>query len=125
MKNMKPILQDGEFVFITTGSKDISRYTDLQPLSIFKESEGLALIINREIADTNNIGYTSVFKMITLSVYSSLESVGFLAAIFEKLAEEGICVNPVSAFYHDHLFVPDDKAGTALRLLENISSDYL
>ena len=44
-----------------------------------------------------------------------------LAAITAKLAAGGISVNPVSAFYHDHLFVPADKAEMAMNLLSEFS----
>ena len=60
-------------------------------------------------------------RLITLTVHSSLEAVGFLAAIAGRLAEAGISVNAVSAYYHDHLFVPEHRADEALRLLQNMS----
>jgi hypothetical protein len=56
--------------------------------------------------------------MMTLTVHSSLEAVGFLAAITARLAEAGISVNAISAFCHDHLFVPEDRADEALARLE-------
>ena len=55
--------------------------------------------------------------MITLSAYSGLHAVGLLAAIAGKLASAGISLNVVSAFHHDHLFVPTDRAGEAMALL--------
>jgi uncharacterized protein len=55
-----------------------------------------------------------------LTVHSSLEAVGFLAAITARLAETGISVNAVSAFYHDHLFVPHDRADEALARLQEM-----
>ena len=58
--------------------------------------------------------------MITLTVHSSLEAVGFLAAITARLAAAGISVNAVSGFYHDHLFVPEHKADEALHHLQNM-----
>jgi hypothetical protein len=45
---------------------------------------------------------------------------GFLAAITARLAETGISVNVVSAFYHDHLFVPHDRADEALARLQEM-----
>jgi hypothetical protein len=39
-----------------------------------------------------------------------------------RLADAGIGVNAVSAFYHDHLFVPEDRADEALTLLQKMSA---
>jgi len=49
---------------------------------------------------------------------SSLDAVGFLAAITSRLAEAGISVNAVWGYQHDHLFVPDQKATEVLNLLQ-------
>lgn len=67
-----------------------------------------------------NVSFRS--RMITLEIHSSLEAVGFLAAITTRLAGAGMGVNPVSAFHHDHLFVPADRAEEALRLLEDLAA---
>ena len=32
-------------------------------------------------------------------------------------------VNPVSAYFHDHLFVPADRAGEAMEILQEISTE--
>ena len=56
-------------------------------------------------------------RMITLDVHSALDAIGFLAAVATLLAKAGISVNAVSAYYHDHLFVPREKADEAMRLL--------
>jgi len=61
--------------------------------------------------------------MITLNIHSSLEAVGFLAAITTRLASAGMGVNPVSAFYHDHLFVPADRADEAMALLTQLAEE--
>ena len=78
--------------------------------------------MSRESADATALPYTSVFRLITLSVHSSLDAVGFLAAITSKLAEHSISVNPVSAYYHDHLFVPAAQAEEVMELLQEFSS---
>jgi uncharacterized protein len=105
LRSLEPTLRKGEFVFCTIDDRDRS-YLSLDPVGIFREDEGITLILTRDRAEAAGLSYTSVFAMITLSVHSSLEAVGFIAAIAGKLAERGISVNPVSAYYHDHLFVP-------------------
>jgi hypothetical protein len=52
---------------------------------------------------------------------SSLEAVGFLAAITTMLASAGMGVNPVSAFFHDHLFLSIDHIDKAKSLLEELA----
>src|SRR5688500_17901915 len=105
LKSMRPVLRDGEFVFLTT-QRSLLEVASLAPLGLFQEEEGLTLILPREKADASGLPYTAVFRMLTLSVHSSLEAVGFLAAITNRLASRGISVNPVSAYFHAHLFVP-------------------
>ena len=62
-------------------------------------------------------------RMIALNIHSSLEAVGFLAAITTRLAGAGMGVNPVSAFYHDHLFVPAERAEEAMGLLRQLVAE--
>ncbi len=49
--------------------------------------------------------------------------VGFLAAITARLAAAGMGVNPVSAYFHDHLFIPADRAGEAMTILEALAAE--
>ena len=119
LQHMKPEMQDGIFVFCSLpDGNDIP--AALAPVLIFREREGTALIVRREEAERAKLPYQFASRMITLSVHSSLEAVGFLAAITARLADVGISVNAVSAFYHDHLFVPEHKASEALRLLQDM-----
>ena len=74
------------------------------------------------IAEELRLRYQFVSRLITLTVHSSLDAVGFLAAITARLAEACISVNAVSAFHHDHLFVPVHRADEALGLLQRMSS---
>ncbi|HUI76634.1 MAG TPA: ACT domain-containing protein [Bryobacteraceae bacterium] len=48
------------------------------------------------------------------------DAVGLLARITAQLAEHGISVNAVSAYYHDHLFIPEDRAEEAVGLLKEL-----
>ena len=119
LKDMKPEMQDGVFVFCALPEDQIT--AAISPLLMFREREGTTLVIRREDAERGGLPYQCASRLITLTVHSSLEAVGFLAAITARLAEAGISVNAVSAFHHDHLFVPDGRADEALKLLQDMS----
>jgi uncharacterized protein len=72
---------------------------------------------------TENLETAYPCKMITCNVHSSLEAVGFMAVLATKLAEKGASCNPVSGFFHDHLFVPVEQAGTAVEVLEQVARE--
>ena len=44
-----------------------------------------------------------------------------MARIATELAKQDMGVNPVSGFYHDHLFVPDGREQDAMRVLREMS----
>ena len=118
LAGMTPRLQPGVFVFATVpGAVPVG----VEPLMMFRENEGLALIVEEKQARDARMDGAFRARMITLDIHSSLEAVGFLAAITARLADAGMGVNPVSAFYHDHLFVPADRADEAVRILERIA----
>ena len=117
---MNPQMQDGIFVFCTVAeTADIP--TTLKPLLTFREHEGTTLVIRCEEAEGLGLRHQFASRLITLTVHSALEAVGFLAAITARLAEAGISVNAVSAFHHDHLFVPAHRADEALTVLQSMS----
>jgi uncharacterized protein len=120
LQNMKPEMHDGVFVFCSIPA-DEEIPAALRPVHIFREREGTTLVVRREGAESAGLSYQFASRLITLTVHSSLEAVGFLAAIAGRLAEAGISVNAVSAYYHDHLFVPEHRADEALHLLRDMS----
>ena len=120
LQNMKPEMHDGVFVFCSIPA-DEEIPAALGPVHIFREREGTTLVVRREEAEGAGLPHQFTSRLITLSVHSSLEAVGFLAAITGRLAEAGISVNVVSAYYHEHLFVPEHRADEALRLLLDMS----
>jgi len=123
LATMKPKLQAGEYVFATVSPGEFSQL-DIRPIGWFREAEGITLIVDRGVAEQTGLPCTFVLRMITLTVHSSLEAVGFLAVITRVLADAGISVNPVSAYYHDHLFVPVDKAQRAMQLLTTLAQSH-
>ena len=80
------------------------------------------MVVARQDADRAGLAYDSVFRCITLNVHSSLEAVGLTAAVSGKLAETGISANVIAAYYHDHIFVPAEKADAALSALNELSN---
>ena len=121
LENMRPEMSKGIFAFCTI-PVDADIPANISPIHIFREREGTTLVVSREEAERVWLAYQFVSRLITLTVHSSLDAVGFLAAVTARLAQAGIGVNAVSAFYHDHLFVPHDRADEALRLLRAMSS---
>jgi hypothetical protein len=120
LRHMKPELQPGTFVFCTIPQKEIIPAA-ITPLLTFREQEGVTLVILREEAEAAGLRTAFASRLITLTVHSALDAVGFLAAITARLAEAGISVNAVSAFHHDHLFVPVGRADEAMAVLQEMS----
>jgi uncharacterized protein len=113
LRTMRPSLQAGEYVFCTVPAIPAT----LEPLCIFREAEGITIIVRKEIADEWQLAYSYVAAWIVLTIHSSLDAVGFTAAISGRLAEAGISCNVVAAYFHDHLFVPVAEASRAMDLL--------
>lgn len=121
LKDMQPVIRDEVFVFVTLNDlPDIKR---LEPLMMFREAEGVTLILERQMAVYEQLDGVFPSRMITLNIQSSLEAVGFIAAIASHLASHGISVNPVSGFYHDHIFISEDRADEAMSLLMALASE--
>ncbi|MFC3023586.1 ACT domain-containing protein [Vibrio zhugei] len=125
LRSMRPKLIEGEFVFCTV-SGHIADYVELAPLAplaLFRESEGLTLVLDKSVAESAGLSFEGVYRQITLTVHSSLEAVGLTAAVAKQLASQGISTNVIAAYYHDHIFVPANKASAALSALEAFHSD--
>lgn len=121
IQSMKPVVSDETYVFATV--ENCSNTDALSPVMVFREREGTTLIVEQSKAVTAGLQHEFPCKMITLNVHSSLEAVGFLASVTQRLAKLQMGVNPVSGFYHDHLFIPIDRAQEALAELQFMSSE--
>lgn len=90
-------------------------------IMLFREQEGTTIIVAVDdvaVADTQD---KALWAQITLPIHSSLEAVGMLAAIASTLAARDIPCNAVSAYYHDHLFVPWARRDEAIGALRELS----
>ncbi|NUR12397.1 MAG: ACT domain-containing protein [Bradyrhizobium sp.] len=121
LRHMTPELRPGIFVFCTIPTSE-PLPAKVSPILTFREQEGTTLVILRKEAEAAGLGYAFASRLITLTVHSALDAVGFLAAVASRLAEAGISVNAVSAFHHDHLFVPADRADEAMVILRAMSA---
>ncbi|SJM31534.1 ACT domain-containing protein [Mesorhizobium delmotii] len=122
LATMTPELRPGIHVFATL-PPDAPVPDAFEPVMLFREREGTTLIALEEKAKAAGLEIVFRCRMVTLNIHSSLEAVGFLAAITTRLAAAGMGVNPVSAFYHDHLFVPADRAEEAMAILTKLAEE--
>ena len=124
LKTLKPKHNAGDYVFCVVD--DLNKFNLDEIIFFFREVEGTTVVLKKEVADKLELDYTFVAAWITLTVHSSLESVGLTAAFSKALSEEGISCNVVAAHHHDHIFVPKkdgEKAMTALTKLSESSSE--
>tara|TARA_R110000796_G_scaffold86806_11_gene187737 strand:- start:772 stop:1197 length:426 start_codon:yes stop_codon:yes gene_type:complete len=120
IRSLSAELIEGLFVFVTipTGR----RTENLKPRMVFEEAQGTTLIMLKSEAESHSLSYEFPCRMITLNIHSSLEAVGFIARIASELAKYDMGVNPVSGFFHDHLFVPDGREHQAMDILQKLAS---
>ncbi len=121
LQRLEPELVVGEFVFCSAAAGAFEDYLDLVPLAMMAEPEGLTLVLLRDIAQEAGFACDVVLRCITLTVHSSLEAVGLTAAVASALAQEGISANVVAGYFHDHIFVPAERADDALLVLQHLS----
>jgi hypothetical protein len=120
LRTMQPQLQPGIYVYCTAAS--LPTGLDLtECLGMFREQEGITLILPQATADRLQLAYTFRAAWITLTVHSALEAVGLTAAFAQVLAQVGISCNVVAAYYHDHIFVAYEDAQKALGQLQQLS----
>jgi uncharacterized protein len=117
IRSMRPEFRPGEFVFVDGDGLP----GDVEVLASVKESEGLSALVSRRDADRLGRSYDFVGAWITLTVYSSLETVGLTAAVAGELAEHGIGCNVIAGLHHDHLLVSADRADDALTALRRLA----
>ena len=122
LAKMDPILQEDEYVFCSVSSDKFSKMRS-PPIGSFHEAEGITIILKKDTAEQEDLDYDFPSRMVTFNVHSSLNAVGFLAAITEKLAAHGISVNAISAYYHDHIFVPTERTEEVMRLLSELANN--
>jgi len=119
LQNLSPILHQGDYVF--TSVKSLNNIPPERIVMHFRETEGITLITEKEVADELGLAYDFVAAWITLEVHSALEAVGLTAAFSTHLAKAGISCNVIAGYYHDHIFVGKEDVVKAMETLQKLS----
>ena len=119
LKSLNPELSEEEYIFCTYKNRS-PKLIESDSWAIIQEQEGTTYILERRKAEKYQIEFESVFKRITIKIFSSLNAVGLTAVISRRLANLGISANIVSGYFHDHIFIPTEKANEAKRAIEEI-----
>jgi hypothetical protein len=119
LAGMRPALRPGVYLFATVREPD----PDLLAASLatFREVEGTTVVLEEAEAERRSVLGSFRSAWITLEIHSDLAAVGFLARVAAELASAGIPCNAISAFHHDHLFVPVADGERAVVALERLA----
>ena len=130
IRSMDPVLEDELYVFAKVALDSdqavdiLARTESLNIKMMFREKEAWTVILPKSMAVQEQLSFSFECRQVTLNVHSSLEAVGFLAAITSELASKlQIGVNPVSGFFHDHLFVPVGFEHEVVETLKKMSAE--
>lgn len=123
LAGMSPRLGSESYVYCVVDQQDSGTQALQQvALASIVEDEGLTLIVPAHAA--GDLPASAPYRVLTLHVHSSLDAVGFLAAIATELARHAISANTLSAYYHDHLLIPEERAEQALDVLTRLSARH-
>ncbi|ETS77217.1 hypothetical protein PFICI_11091 [Pestalotiopsis fici W106-1] len=111
------------FAVVRDDESKLPPWSKVQMLFREADSEGVTVILTQEDAEASGLEYCFPCRKITLDVTSSLDAVGFIAVVATRLAAHGMGVNPISGFYHDHLFVPQGREEDAMRIIAELAEE--
>lgn len=121
LKNLNPVLNEGKYVFTKVDSLDHIAFSKI--LFLFKEKEGITVVLEKRFAEELNLTFSYIASWITLEVHSSLAAVGLTAAFSQALGSANISCNVVAAYLHDHIFVDENDALKAMDVLLKLKEE--
>jgi len=122
-RTMAPRLDERTFVYCCF--PDLAMPIGLTAWCTVREDEGLTAIVDKRDAERCGLAYVFESRLITLTVHSALDAVGFLALVTGRLAAAGIACNAIAGYHHDHLLVPVARADEAMAVLNGLASDRI
>ncbi|WP_029623726.1 ACT domain-containing protein [Sphingomonas sp. PAMC 26617] len=123
LAGMKPVLKEGAYFFCTTNDGFIAAALLRCSLAIFREDEGVAIVLIEDDARQHGFDVSMPMRRIVLEVYSALDGVGLTAGVATALADDGIPCNMIAAYHHDNVFVPASMAERAIRILQDVQRE--
>jgi uncharacterized protein len=127
LASIDPELQGGTYLFCSLewGALDRGQLPPGLTLQmLFREPEGTTVVVPSDEASAAGLVGSHPSEWIRLGARSDLAAVGFLAEITARLARAGISANVVSAFHHDHVFVPVGRGPEAVAVLEELQGEH-
>src|SRR5262245_2534195 len=95
---LQPRRNPGVMAFVSVPAD--AAFAELEPIAIFREIEGVTLIVEESRAGTMGLMVLLRAAWLTLDVPSGLDAVGLTAAVATALADAGIACNVVAAAHH-------------------------
>ncbi|WP_349815949.1 ACT domain-containing protein [Curvibacter sp. CHRR-16] len=118
LASMEPVLNEGTYAYCCVAH--VADISHLPVIATVREAEGLTVVTTEDAAISAGLQVMFRCAWITLNVHSDLQAVGLTAAFAKALGDEGISCNVVAGAYHDHIFVPYEKAAHALSALRKL-----
>ena len=115
IRNMEPVLNEGSYIFACVA--DIEKIPRAMTICEVKEKEGVTVVVSKEHAEQLGLPINFIASWITLNIHSSLEAVGLTAAFATALGNNNISCNVIAGYYHDHIFVDQNDADKAMKVL--------
>ena len=119
LNNLSPILDKDKYVFVSL--QQMGEIPIDEILCMYREAEGITLVLGQENADIYKLGYDELYAKITLQVNSLLNDVGLTAAVSVQLGTFNIPCNVIAAYHHDHIFVPASMGEKAMKALQELT----
>ena len=116
LRGMEPVLQSDAYGFVLWPGGALP----FAPFATVAEAEGLTVVAPLDVLAEVGLA-AEPWGRISLTIHSDLTAVGLTAAFSAALARDGISCNVIAGLHHDHLFVPWDRRGDALRALEALA----
>jgi uncharacterized protein len=115
LRSLAPVRHPGIYAFVSVASA--TALASVATVATVREPEGLSAVVTESDAVAHGLPIRFRAAWIMMSAQTALEDVGITAAFAAALANAGISCNVFAGVYHDHLFLPVERADEALAVL--------